>query len=183
MTMSRPTRKSVQQHLASLTEHPSTSSIDSVVTALAADALAAPAHPLMSLAATLRSRAKGLSPELFAVLRERAEIEITTRLATLPGEDSPLALPRGEWLTVKEAALVLGITEATLHERLRHQHHRRRLGWPMWDGHRFWIATAAVDPNRRAAFLAAQPAEEPLAELLPAHCRTHSMDDELADAA
>jgi hypothetical protein len=137
----------------------------------------------MSLAATLRTRAKHLPSELVTVLRDRAEVEITTHFASLTDGDLPFVLPRGEWLTVKEAAAVLGITEATLHERLRHQHHRRRLGWPMWDGYRFSIAAAAVDPKRRAAFLTSQPAEEPLAALLPAHCQTDSLHTVLAIAA
>lgn len=168
--MSSASRLALRNILRSAPKTPSADEIAVLVDALVKDAETAK-HPLMSLAATLRHRAGHIEEAHRDEIRSAA----TAALLRIRSRDvervPPAAPPIGEWLMVREAAPRLGTTEETLLERLRKGEHRRRLGWPMWDGYRWWIATAVVDPERRAAFLAAQPAEEPLAELLPASCR------------
>lgn len=166
--MPRPPRDRLRELLRTLPHAPSAPKFDAVVAALVSDAVLAP-HPLMSLGATLRHRARHLPEEVRDRLRDAVHAALLDHRRSAPSAE-PAPPPGGEWLTVREAALALGITEATLHDRLRHPEQRQRLGWPMWDGHRFWIATAAVDPARRAAFLTAQPLQEPLPELLPSAC-------------
>lgn len=163
-------RLTLRNLLRSAPKSPSADDIAALVDALVADAETA-RHPLMSLAATLRYRAGHIDEAHREEIRSAAAAALLRIRSREVERVSPSAPPIGEWLMVREAAPRLGITEETLLERLRQREHRRRLGWPMWDGYRWWIATAAVDPERRAAFLSAQPSEEPLPELLPASCR------------
>jgi hypothetical protein len=74
------------------------------------------------------------------------------------------------WLSPEDYARAVGLHLRTVYERLAMWEGRRRLGWPVWDGHRWLIAPAVADPARCAAFLSALPAREPLADLLPPHC-------------
>ena len=76
----------------------------------------------------------------------------------------------GRWLNTRQAAAALAVTERTLLDRLVEPHLRRLLGWPWWDGHAWHIAPTAVDPERRAAFLAGLPDVEPQSDLLPPWC-------------
>lgn len=168
--MSPTSRLALRTLLRSAPSTPSADEIALLVDALVKDAETA-RQPLMSLAATLRHRAGHIQAAHLEEIRAAATAALLRVRSREVERTAPPTLPIGEWLMVREAAPRLGITEETLLERLRQGEHRRRLGWPMWDGHRWWIATAAVDPERRASFLGAQPAEEPLPELLPASCR------------
>lgn len=137
-----------------------------VVGALVTDALSA-VHPLISLGATLRHNTAHLPDDFRDALRQQAH-------AALVSARTPAAAANPttrDWLTTREAAARLGVGERTLLDRLRDSTQRQRLGWPMWDGHQWWIAAAAVDPDRRASFLSVQPTDEPQPELLPVFCR------------
>ena len=157
--------------LAALPASPSDAQVSAVVDAITTDALSR-SHPLMSVGAVLRHRGARLSPALVQRIRDAAVAALQERLRR-DDTQPPVVEPAetGRWLGVREAAMRLGVDEATLRERLRDPEHRRRYGWPVWDGWRWLIADAAVDPARRAAFLLAQPAEEPQPELLPPFCR------------
>lgn len=166
--MRSPQQQSLYDRLRSLPKRPTEAEIETAVAALVNSALAAK-QPLMSVGASLRHGAKDMDPGLRERLRDAANALILKRSATpalLP------VVPTGtpEWRTVREAARELGCSEAVLVERLRRYEHRRRLGWPMFDGYRWLIPAAVLDPMRRAAFLLAQPAEEPLPDLLPPSC-------------
>lgn len=163
-------RLALRELLRTAPKHPSAEQAKQLVDALVEDAASAK-HPLMSLGATLRHRAGHIDEMRREQIREAATASLVRLIDQQVVERAVTPAPLvGEWLTAREAARCLGVTEETLLERLRHEVHRRRLGWPMWDGYRWWIAVAAVDPERRATFLAAQPAEEPLKDLLPASC-------------
>jgi len=166
--MRSPQQQLLYDRLRSLPERPSEAEIEATVVALVNTALAAK-QPLMSVGASLRHAAASLSPGIRKRLREAANAEIIRRSA-LPEPPITIPLATHDWRTVREAARELGCSEAVLLDRLHQYEHRRRLGWPMFDGYRWLIPAAALDPMRRAAFLLAQPDEEPLPDLLPPAC-------------
>ena len=67
----------------------------------------------------------------------------------------------GEWLTVDQVARLTGRTAETVKRRLRTREGRRDLGWAWWDGYQWLIPSPAVDPTRRAGYMASLPEEEP----------------------
>jgi hypothetical protein len=173
-------RRMLRLALEQLDDGSADSDYAAVAAMLASDAAVA-TRPLMSLRATLRHRAGHLGPAELARLRDAVQSALLVSQDERPAPRAPVLA--GEWLTVREAARALGITEATLHERLRHVEHRQRLGWPSWDGYRWSVPARAVDPERRAAFLLRQPETEPLPHLLPAAClRRHERGTHLGGA-
>jgi hypothetical protein len=165
----RSSRVALRQSLRQVSDRSNDLEIEAVAEQLVVDAMTA-AKPLMSIGARLRHGVGHLSLATRARLRDAAH-----RLLRKRREEQVASAPPppsvGEWLTVREAARRQGITEATLLGRLRHAEHRQRLGWPSWDGYRWSIAAAVVDPERRAGFLLSQPDSEPLSHLLPPSCR------------
>jgi hypothetical protein len=71
-----------------------------------------------------------------------------------------------------ETAAALNLHPNTLAERLRQRQYRHLYGWPIWDGHQWCFASAAVDPATAIAHLATLPTEEPTAveSMLPVWC-------------
>jgi hypothetical protein len=187
--MPTPQQKLANELLRSLPARPSQAQFDAALDALVQSAFAAK-KPLMSIGATLRHCAELLDPGLRERLRDAASKRVLAPAGPIVAPHHPGATA-AEWLTVREAAARAGCSVAVLYDRLRSVEHRRRLGWPMWDGFRWSIAAAVFDPARRAAFLLGQPEEEPLADLLPETCERAprgvkiplSIDDERADGA
>jgi hypothetical protein len=166
--MRTPQQQLVRDLLCALPKRPNDSQFEAAVDALALSALAAK-KPLMAIGATLRHCGAGLDEAVRKRLRHEANSRVLQRSQPIEVPDAVKANPR-EWLTAREAAVLWGCTLAVLYDRLRSPAQRRRLGWPVWDGSRWLIAAAVLDPWRRAAFILAQPDEEPLADLLPATC-------------
>ena len=133
-----------------------------------ADACAGKRYPSKACGAVLRNHGGDLAPRVRSQLKELVEEELEARrdLSTL----SVVNVPARAWLSVQEAASLLRLHESTLLERMRQRDGRRRMGWPLWDGHRWLIAPQAIDPDTSAVFLAKLPETEPLADLLPNWC-------------
>jgi len=123
--------------------------------------------PLMSLAALFRHST--VDDDVKIRLKRCAAEELRARLADVPSVNRTSVRQEG-WLGVKEASQWLARDERTVADQLHTVDGRRRLGWPWWDGHAWRIAPAAVDPNRRAAFMESLPASEPTPDLLPQWC-------------
>lgn len=124
-----------------------------------------------SISAYVRHRRdEGVAEERCDELRARA----LEAYAALTAEEPRLALVAApvsgiRWLTEAEAAARLDLMERTLSVRLRKPAFRRLYGWPWWDGHRWYVPEPAVDPMRRAAYIASLPEQEPY-WWLPAWC-------------
>jgi hypothetical protein len=166
--MRTPQQQLVTDLLRALPKRPSAAQFEAVLDALVLSALAAK-KPLMAIGATLRHCPEELDPAVRVRLRNEASARVAKPRQSVDVPEAVAANPR-EWLTAREAAVLWGCTLAVLYDRLRSPANRRRLGWPVWDGFRWFIAAAVFDPWRRAALLLAQPDEEPLPDLLPATC-------------
>jgi len=137
--------------------NPSPDEIEATAAKLVANAVRRQS-PRRTAAALIRWRyAPALAPEALRRLKEVVTKQLLQEMGVGTQEDAVDNL----WLTVEEAASHLRITPATLKKRLRHRVSRRHLGWPMWDGHRWLIPRAAVDPYTRPRFLAELPDDEP----------------------
>lgn len=145
-------------------------------------------RPEMALAALMRWNApETMPPARREALRERVREALAARRRE--GVDVPEGAARGQgpggsWLTVDDVVrdYLTHLRAATLLERLRTWEGRRRLGYPQWDGYRWLISSLAVDPATATEYLAAQPAREPLADLLPPWCERQP-DDAVGPAA
>lgn len=87
--------------------------------------------------------------------------------------------PATRWLTLREAADLLGIAPCVLREQLRWPQFRRRYGWPQWGGQDpddWSFRSAVLDPG---AFVVV-PADEPYGVLPPHHLRADQVDMESA---
>jgi hypothetical protein len=166
--MRTPQQQLVHDLLRALPKRPTDAQFEAALDALVLSALTAK-KPLMAIGATLRHCAAALDPAVRDRLRNEANARVLKPTQPVEVPEVVKSNPR-EWLTAREAAVLWGCTLAVLYDRLRSQAHRRRLGWPVWDGSRWLIAAAVFDPWRRAAFLLAQPDEEPLPDLLPGTC-------------
>jgi hypothetical protein len=126
-------------------------------------------QPRKALAVTLRHLGPALSPELHRLLSDLVSERLTV---SRPAAPSATSEPTGRWLTMHETAAALNLHPNTLAERLRQRQYRRLYGWPIWDGHQWCFASAAVDPATAIAHLATLPTEEPTAveSMLPAWC-------------
>lgn len=162
--------RSLRALIHALRPEPTEAELASVVELIAAEAVAA-RYPDKAIGALLRHNSASLHRHVRdrirdaardAVFRQRSAV--ATAAATVPARTD------GEWLTVREAAPRLRVHEDTLYERLKDPDHRRRLGYPRWDGHQWLIPSLAVNPATAAAFLATVPREEPQQELLPPWC-------------
>ena len=108
---------------------------------------------------------------LAAIIREhfRKDLELSAKVGKVAflvlTADLPLAIVPDErtdnWVRLEVAARRLDVLPETLRNRLVDVEYRRLYGWPWFDGHRWLFASAALDPERRSAYLAAQPVVEP----------------------
>lgn len=140
---------------------------------LAAFALGA-RHPNMTAAALIKHRYGHLRASQRAELRQTTYRLIRERLA----EDSKARAPGPEWVTLDEAATLLGVTTKWLRRALIWPQFRRSLGWPRClDGHQMWrFPRAALDSGTSHAFGSTIPDREPLHGLPPGHRRQDEMD-------
>lgn len=168
-----PRAKSTHQLRASLAQVAVAPSPD-LITATAqllADHVASRPQPDMAVGALFRHNAPSLSPDLKQTIREEALAIIRARSAAAERQCLASHVEEdGGWLVVHEAAPRLRLQERTLLERLKQWQYRRMYGWPRWDGHRWLMPALAADSSRAAAFLASQPARDPLEDLLPEWC-------------
>lgn len=83
-----------------------------------------------------------------------------------------------EWVTLDEAATLLGVTTKWLRRALIWPQFRRSLGWPRClDGHQMWrFPRAALDSGTSHAFGSTVPDREPLHGLPPGHRRQDEID-------
>jgi hypothetical protein len=126
--------------------------------------------PKKALAVTLQHLGNdGVSPRVLSLLRELVQSRLAVRRRSEPARQVD---PPGRWLTLEAAAALLDLHPNTLAERLRTVRYRRLYGWPIWDGHRWQLATAALDPGTAAVHLAGIPRDEPPAIqlMLPEWC-------------
>ncbi len=148
------------QRLATCGKHPSDAQLLAFAEEVARKS-ASKRLPETSAAAYLRHARSSLSQKshtrLCDLVRE-AQSTLSPAIA-LPRVESPYCLPA-------EAAAILRINTRTLLERLKHRIWRQFYGWACFDGHHWQIPRAAILPETRAAFLAAQPNEEPFAHVL-----------------
>lgn len=170
VALSSSKARSLRALILSLPTEPSEAELAPVVEVIAADA--APAkYPDKAIGALLRHNAASLRRHVRDRIRVAARDAVFQQRNALAASAVVMPVrPDGEWLTVREAAPRLRIHEGTLYERLKDPEHRRRLGYPRWDGHQWLISSLAVDPATAAAFLATLPDGEPLLELLPPWC-------------
>jgi hypothetical protein len=166
------TRDTFRLVLATLPRHPAPEELSTAVERLHA-LLSRRSEGLKSLALYRRHHHTLVAPELWErledALRERLADDFEARLAARTATLEQVGQAEA-WLSPEDYARAVGLHLRTVYERLAMWEGRRRLGWPVWDGHRWLIAPAVADPARCAAFLSALPAREPLADLLPPHC-------------
>jgi len=137
---------------------------------LLADTVSCTARPLASLKAYLRHNAGSLSQEVREQIADRVAADVASRRTTHPAGDSPHSAPVGDWYSGPRAAARLQMPWRTLRGRLHLAEHRRRYGYPRWDGYEWKFASLAIEPSTAASFAAALPDVEPLEELLPDWC-------------
>ena len=119
-------------------------------------------HPRMSLAATHREAIRsGISKKVVDEVIAQAQDIVDAELAGRSSRERA-----STWITPSRAAGLLGTTVAWVQEKLETPEGRRLLGFPWYDGRRWRIPLPACHPDSRAAFLAALPADEPLANLV-----------------
>ena len=116
----------------------------------------------MSLAATHREAIRsGISKKVVDEVIAQAQDIVDAELAGRSSRERA-----STWITPSRAAGLLGTTVAWVQEKLETPEGRRLLGFPWYDGRRWRIPLPACHPDSRAAFLAALPADEPLANLV-----------------
>lgn len=130
-------------------------------------------YPEKSVAASLRTVA-AVRPDLVAVLEAETRAQLTA-LQQSPVTPPPV-LPMGKWLTDVQAAERLDRSLAHLRTWLATVEGRYSLGWPWYDGRRWYVPEPAVNPATRAGYMAALPDIEPPAHVarLPVWCTTSS---------
>lgn len=180
--MAAPPLPDLKRILADLSVDPDAVN-DAVAVQTLVDRIADRSHPDMALAALMRWN---VPKAMSAARREALQERVREALAARRREDMHAAEtrgrtpePGGSWLTVDDVVrdYLTHLRAETLLERLRTWEGRRRLGYPQWDGYRWLISSLAVDPATSAAYLAAQPAHEPIADLLPSWCERRPDDD------
>jgi hypothetical protein len=128
---------------------------------------AAPSRqPRKAVAALLRHHMPARCPDwVCEAVRRKAHtfLDHQSSGSTTPDTDAG-------WSTTGEAARILRVRERELRTRLKARSYRQGLGWPWWTGTRWLVPTAALKPGSRAAFINAQPDEEPHPGLLPEWC-------------
>lgn len=126
-------------------------------------------QPKKALAVTLRHLGPAVTPHVQQLLQGLVTERLTSRPSASPARIEP---SMGRWLTLHECAAVLELHPNTLAARLRQLQYRRLYGWPLWDGHQWRFAAAAVDPATAVAHLATLPSVEPAAveSMLPDWC-------------
>ena len=126
-------------------------------------------QPKKALAVTLRHIKAHMTAEVHRLVSNLVSERLDVPRLPTP---APVAIPTGRWLSLRAAAAVLELHPNSLAERLRTVRYRRLYGWPIWDGHQWRLAAAAIDPATAAACLATLPADEPLAIglMLPDWC-------------
>lgn len=150
----------------SLPESPSEMELVEIAQALAAAAERATESPGRKAALLVRHH---LSARVAAATAARVRTMATNLLPDVP-RHAPAIPPEPTWVTLEQAALILGQPAAYLLARLPDPVWRRAWGWPRWVGpsRRNWhFARAAVDGATAAAVLATQPVEEPPYPLPP----------------
>lgn len=168
---SSPIKAVLVAKLRALPSGPSEEEVCSLVEALVEHADGAPTRKMGSAQAMLREHGIGIALNVRQRIVELVQAELAQR-----DRDRPLAaqaiLPEsgGNWYSIEIAAPRLGIQEDVLAKRLHHHEHRRRFGYPRWDGYRWMFSSLMVDPATSAAYLASMPAHEGVPELLPDWC-------------
>jgi hypothetical protein len=126
-------------------------------------------YPEKSLAASLRT-VTAVRPDLVSLF----EAETRGQLAELQKAPvrPPPAPPTGRWLTEVQAAERLDRSLRHVRSWLTTVSGRYSLGWPWYDGRRWYVAEPAINPTTRAAYMATLPSREPLAHVarLPVWC-------------
>lgn len=168
--MSLAIRRRLLPRIEELPAFPSDTELQPIVQMLADAAQLAERRPLGSLKALLRHVADELAPAVRERLADLATIELDARGRRAPPEPPASKTGAGAWLSLPEAAARIGIGPGTLLRRLEHPEHRRRLGYPQWDGRQWRFPSPALTPETAAACLALLPEHEPLEELLPDCC-------------
>lgn len=166
----RPEQRHLRTLISSLSSTPGDQELRELVGAIA-DAVEGKRYPRKAIGALVRNHGGEFAPRLRSRITEMAAEEVAVRAQKCVPESA--SAPTASWLSVKDAAALLGIHATTLESRLRTRDGRRRLGWPQWDGSRWRIAPQAIDPATSAVFLSGLPTAEPLADLLPSWCEQH----------
>lgn len=139
------------------------------IAALFAKAAHSARYPEKSLAASFRTVA-AVRPDLVSLL----EAETRGQLAELQQAPvrPPPDLPTGQWLTEVQAAERLDRSLRHVRSWLARVSGRYSLGWPWYDGRRWYVAEPAINPSTRARYIATIPAREPPAHVarLPVWC-------------
>jgi len=158
--------------LAQLPERPSGDDLTPVVEVLAR-LCQQRTQPRKSLAMHIRNAAHSAPAKVLEAIASRVT-DLLERGSPPPA--APVASIGGTWMTISEAARILGLQRATLTDRLRDPQYRYLYGWPHWDGHQWWFSSAAVDPETRVGFLSRLPKSEPdaHANMLPEWCARQS---------
>jgi hypothetical protein len=131
-------------------------------------------QPKMAAAALIRHRFKHLTKEEIAELRDAAYQLIREKKAA----ESKARAPGAEWVTIDEAALLLGVTTQWLRRALIWPQFRQTLGWPRClNGQQMWrFPRAALMSGTSHAFAATLPEREPLHALPTDHRRQDDVD-------
>jgi len=168
-TMPSATRQQLLRLTAALPPVPTDPDLQPVITLLADVASRAPKRAAASVKALLRH---GCSPAVSARTQTRlGELALLELGRARPAaENLPSRSFLGSWYTVGQAAGRIEVRVDTLLRRLEQFDHRRRLGYPQWDGYQWRFSSLAVEPETSAAFLATLPEHEPLEDLLPDWC-------------
>jgi hypothetical protein len=138
-----------------------------------ADRFAQAAHtaqyPEKSMAASLRTVA-AVAHDLVSLLEAETQGQLAERLQA-PVRPPP-SLPAGQLLTEVQAAERLDRSLRHVRSWLATVGGRYSLGWPWYDGRRWYVAEPAINPTTRAAYMATIPAREPPAHVarLPVWC-------------
>lgn len=168
--MTYAVRHQLLARIEELPPFPTDTDLAPVVALLADSAQLAAKRPLGSLMALLRHVADALAPAVRERLVDLTTTELDARRRVPDTYAAAAVPPTGRWYTLPEAAARLGIGSVTLLRRLERPEHRRRLGYPQWDGRQWRFPSPVLDPDTFAAALAALPDQEPLEELLPDWC-------------
>ena len=118
--------------------------------------------PRMSLAGMVRqhfSNEPALSERITGIAGRMIEASIS--------KAAPVPTPSERWVQLEAAAEILGSSPGKIRSRLADVEYRRLHGWPWCDGRTWYFPAPALDPERRAAFVNAQPADEPFT-MMPA---------------
>lgn len=166
-----PVKAGLIAMLGTVPSEPTDEDLRPVVEALVEHADSAPTRKMGSAQAMLREHGSRLATDVRERIVALTQAELARREQDRPAmQRNDPAVSGGTWYSIELAAPRLGIQEDVLAKRLHHHEHRRRFGYPRWDGYRWMFSSLMVDPATSAAYLASMPAHEGVPELLPDWC-------------